>query len=95
MAKTITTEYTSEKYGTILIVEEDKATRIWLDPEQVMEGVELLDLNPNVPGYNEDGKWWADTFFEDVDFSDIPEGGLFKSFDEAKHYIESKLGKLE
>lgn len=82
-----TTYYRSEKHGNVLINESKSGVDIWLDPEECAEGFFLEERH-------EDNEWWFDTWFDDVDFSDVPKDGKFKSFDDAKAYIESKLGTL-
>ena len=84
-----TVEYKSNKHGVVSIVTcKNNTVQIWLDPEEVEDGF-LLENSGADP---ED--WYRDTFFDDIDFSDLPIGGVFKSESEAVLYIENKLGKL-
>lgn len=82
-----TTGYTTQNHGNVLICEDKKEVTIWLDPEECADGFQLEERH-------DDNDWWFSEFFSDVDFSDVPKFGIFKSFSDAKTYIESKLGKL-
>jgi hypothetical protein len=83
-------EYTSEKYGNFSIEQyEDRGKNrvcIWWDFYDEQDG---LPMEP-------DGdflEWFKSCDVKD--FSDLPEQGFFKSFDEAYNYIVKKFGNIE
>lgn len=78
-------ELKSEKYGSFLIAEQsNKKFIIWWD---YYEDGDCPPLEPNFK------VWMVEC--EPIDFSDMPKYGEFKTFNEAKVYLEKKFGKVE
>lgn len=93
MSKVKTVDYDSD-YGYVTIISTNKRrckhyykqVTIFLDPE--CTGCEGFFLD------GEEHDWYYENFFPDIDWSGLPEKGIFDDEDRAKIYIETKIGKL-
>jgi len=78
-------EYTTEKYGNFTIEGFSKNKFcIWWDFYDEQDG-ELMEPDGDL-------EWFKDCDVKD--FSDLPEQGYFKSFEEAEIYLRNKFGEI-
>jgi len=84
---TETRNYTTDKYGNFSIEQMSKGFVIWWDFYDEEDGLPM----------ETDGDFieWFTPGCDVKDFSDLPEGGYFKSFEEAEKYLFFKFGTLK
>ncbi len=83
-------EYATKAHGNVTIqVCNNRKAIIWIDPEESNDGFLLANSGC------EPEDWFIENFFEGIDFSDLPQYGEFNNVEDAKVYIENKLGTLE